>query len=260
MKLKLWQVDAFCKDVFSGNPAAVCVTEEPLPDKLMQNIAAENNLSETAFVSGAPGNYSIRWFTPVTEVDLCGHATLASGCVFFNELNYSEPEIKFNSKSGQLRVLKHKEMFTLDFPTDEIVKAEPPKGLYNALGDEPEECLMGRSDYLLVYSNEKQIINLKPDFTKLGMIDCRGVIVTAAGEESDFVSRFFAPQAGINEDPVTGSAHTTLTPYWSERLNKNELTAVQLSARRGYLWCVNKGKRTEISGRAKVYLLGEIEV
>ncbi|NUN09748.1 MAG: PhzF family phenazine biosynthesis protein [Ignavibacteriaceae bacterium] len=260
MKLNIWQVDAFCRGVFSGNPAAVIITDEPLGETLMQSIAAENNLSETAFVSGCADKLNIRWFTPVTEVDLCGHATLASGHVLFNELNHNASEIKFDSKSGSLRVLKKDELLILDFPSDRIEEVPPPAGLYEALGTAPNRCFRGRSDYMLAYSDEDMILNLMPDFTKLGQVESRGIIVTAPGKECDFVSRFFAPCAGINEDPVTGSAHTTLTPYWSKELNKTELSAVQLSARRGYLKCVYSGDRVEISGRAATYLRGEIEV
>lgn len=260
MKLNIWQVDAFCRGVFSGNPAAVIITDEPLGEALMQSIAAENNLSETAFVSGRGDNLTIRWFTPVTEVDLCGHATLASGHVLFNELDFYGTEIKFNSKSGVLRVLKKSDSLILDFPSDTVEEVKPPEGLYKALGTAPSLCFRGRSDYMLLFNDEEEILGLCPDFTKLGQIECRGIIVTAPGKECDFVSRFFAPCAGINEDPVTGSAHTTLTPYWSRELNKTELSAVQLSARRGYLKCVYRGDRVEISGRAATYLRGEIEI
>lgn len=260
MTIPIWQVDAFCREVFSGNPAAVCVTSFPLPENVMQNIAMENNLSETAFVVEDKNSYSIRWFTPVCEVDLCGHATLAAGHVLFNEIRHVQSKITFNSKSGPLGVSYSGGLLVLDFPSDPVKECTPPQALQDGLNIKPAKCYKGRSDYMFVYEKEEDILNLKPDFAKLKEAECRGLIVTAPGKECDFVSRFFAPQAGIDEDPVTGSAHTTLTPYWSKALNKNKLEAIQLSARRGYLSCTFRGERTEISGIAVTYLRGKIEV
>jgi PhzF family phenazine biosynthesis protein len=260
MKITLYQVDAFTDKLFGGNPAAVILLKEWLSDELMQKIGLENNLSETAFVVEREKYFEIRWFTPAVEVDLCGHATLASAHVLFNHTDYSKEVIEFHSKSGVLIVKKNNDFLTLNFPTDKLSKVEPPSILTEAIRDEPIESYKGVSDFMLVFDTEEEIKNIKPDFTKLGQVAARGIIVTAKGNDCDFVSRFFAPQSGINEDPVTGSAHTTLTPFWSERLNKKELIAMQLSARKGYLFCKNLGERTEISGKAVTYLVGEIEL
>jgi PhzF family phenazine biosynthesis protein len=261
MKLKMYQVDAFAEKIFTGNPAGVC----PLPgdwleDSLMQNIAFENNLAETAFYIKHDNKYSIRWFTPALEVDLCGHATLATGHVLFTHENYSGSEIQFQSKSGPLSVKKDNDYLTLNFPTDVIQKIDISSLLTDCFDIKPVEAYKGNADYLLVFESEDQIRNIKFNLTKILLLKNRGVIITARGKEVDFVSRFFAPFAGIDEDPVTGSAHTTLTPYWSGVLHKNELTAMQVSKRSGFLICKNLGARTEISGKAKTYLQGEISV
>ena len=233
MKIPIYQVDAFTDKLFSGNPAAVCILKNEIDDLLMQQIAAENNLAETAFVTNHGETLGIRWCTPKVEVDLCGHATLASAHIIFNHLGYKEKVIRFNSRSGILEVRKEKDFLVLNFPADTIQPACLPVKVADALGMAPVEILKGKTDYLLVYENQEQIENLAPDFQGLLAAKVRGLIVTARGKESDFVSRFFAPLVGINEDPVTGSAHTTLIPYWSSRLGKKEMTAIQLSERRG---------------------------
>jgi len=257
----IYQVDAFANGPFTGNPAAVCILTEPVTEKIMQNIAIENNLAETAFITRGRNEWLIRWFTPVTEVDLCGHATLASAYVVLNILEPQSDEVIFRSRvMGNLIVRKKGEQLELDFPTDELHKCTVPELISDSIGIAPLESHMGRSDYLLLYGSESDILSMKPDFRKLALADGRGVIVTAPGSDVDFVSRFFAPQAGIDEDPVTGSAHTTLTPFWAARLGKNTLTARQLSARGGMLWCTLMDGRTLIAGRAALYLKGEIYV
>ncbi len=261
MKIKLFQVDAFTSEVFGGNPAAVCLLDRWLDDSILQKIAAENNLAETAFVVQAGEGYNIRWFTPTIEVDLCGHATLATAQVLFHHLKVGGDAIAFTSdRSGPLMVYKNDDWLTLDFPVDTYHQTDAPPLLEEAMGGEPQEAYRGKTDYLLIYPSQEQILNLKPDMALLRRSPGRGVIVSAPGEDVDFVSRFFAPQSGIDEDPVTGSAHTTLTPYWSERLNKKELTAKQLSSRGGFLRCSDRGERIRISGQAVTYLVGEIEV
>jgi len=259
MKQKIYQVDAFTDKVFSGNPAAVCPLKEWLSDDLLQNIAMENNLAETAFYVKQGNEYQIRWFTPTVEVDLCGHATLAAAFVLFNYENHSVNEIHFNSpRSGKLTVMKQGDYLTLNFPTDLFEHIDLFSELSKGFNLQPIEALKGKTDYVLVYENEHQIKNIIPNFEIIAKLNGRGVIVTAVGDEVDFVSRFFAPQSGINEDPVTGSAHTTLTPYWARKLNKNELTAIQLSERKGYLKCKYLNDRVEISGKGMLYLIGEI--
>lgn len=261
-KIRMFQVDAFTEELFGGNPAAVCILEESwLPELLMQSIAAENNLAETAFIITNEDGYSIRWFTPAVEVDLCGHATLASAHVIFNHFDFFGNEIIFNSpRSGELKVRRHGAMLTLDFPADEFRKVTTPAVLEKALGIEPMATFKGKTDYMAVLPAEADVIAVNPDLELLNTLDARGVIVTAMGDTVDFVSRFFAPQCGIDEDPVTGSAHTTLTPYWALELDKYKLTAVQLSPRKGHLWCKYLGERVEISGHAVTYLQGEILV
>lgn len=259
MKLKMYQVDAFTDKLFAGNPAAVCPLPDNWPeDTVMQNIAMENNLAETAFYIIRNGKYHLRWFTPQVEVDLCGHATLATGHVLFNHENYSEPEIEFESKSGKLTVRKDNEYITLNFPTDTLKQVDLDNDVADCFDVKPVEIYKGKSDYMLVFKNEGQIKNIRYNLKRIAESDGRGVIITAHGNDVDFVSRFFAPQAGIDEDPVTGSAHTTLTPYWSKVLNKEVMTAKQLSRRTGLLRCRNLNERTEISGLAKTYLQGEI--
>jgi len=257
----LWQVDAFTAGPFTGNPAAICVPDEWLPDDIMQKIAAENNLAETAFIIPDSDDWKIRWFTPLVEVDLCGHATLASGFVVLNQLKPGSKNVTFHSlHSGTLKVSSRGDMLELDFPTDTLTACSLPVVIKESLGISPVESYMGRSDYLVLLNNEAEVLNLRPDFRRLASADGRGVIVTAKGTDVDFVSRFFAPQAGIDEDPVTGSAHTTLTPFWSSRLGKTAMKARQLSARGGYLECTLNGDRTLIAGRAALYLKGVIYV
>ncbi|GAB3537276.1 PhzF family phenazine biosynthesis protein [Pontibacter brevis] len=260
-KIKMYQVDAFTDKVFHGNPAAVCVLHEWLEDKTMQQIAAENNLAETAFVVPQGSDYALRWFTPTVEVDLCGHATLAAAYVLFHFYDHPSGTINFHSRrSGLLTVDREGEELTLDFPADVYQQVEAPQALASALGNAPAEAYKGKTDYLLLYQTQKEIENLKPDLRELASVEARGVIVTAPGDDVDFVSRFFAPQVGVDEDPVTGSAHTTLSPFWSQKLNKKVLRARQLSARQGDLKCEFMGNRVRITGKAVAYLSGEIEV
>ena len=261
MKLKIYQIDAFTDKVFSGNPAAVCPLDQWLDDKLMQKIAMENNLAETAFYVKSLNEYQIRWFTPTVEVDLCGHATLATAFVLFNFENHPDSQINFLSpRSGKLTVIKQDDQLTLNFPADILEPVETFKELTDGFNILPVEILKGKTDYMLVFENEIQITEIIPQFDKIALLKARGVIVTAPGKRVDFVSRFFAPQSGVNEDPVTGSAHTSLTPYWATKLRKNELTAVQLSKRKGHLNCKLLDDRVEISGQARLYLKGEIVV
>lgn len=259
MKVPIFQVDAFADNLFEGNPAAVCFFSEWPEDQLLQKIAAENNLAETAFIVEKNEKKEIRWFTPSVEVDLCGHATLAAAHVYFTHLNYSEEELIFKTKTyGNLAVDKTGHQYTLNFLSDEIEPAIPPNGLLNAIGTQPAELWKGRTDYLLYYPSQEDIEQLRPDFYKLKTIAARGIIVTAPGYECDFVSRFFAPAVGINEDPVTGSAHTTLVPFWSRRMNQLVFEARQLSARGGKLTCKLSGKRVKISGQAVTFFEGTI--
>jgi PhzF family phenazine biosynthesis protein len=261
MKLKIYQLDAFTDKIFSGNPAAVCPLNEWLPDDVMQNIAMENNLAETAFFVKRNDQYNIRWFTPAVEVDLCGHATLASAAVLYNFENYAGDVITFFSpRSGVLTVSRSGDVLTLDFPSDKIERVDMSPQLIACFNSQPVEAYRGKTDYMLVFNNEEEIRKLVPDLPAISRIKSRGIIVTAPGAEVDFVSRFFAPQSGVDEDPVTGSAHTTLTPYWAQKTGKSELQAIQLSARKGFLKCAHLGDRVKISGQAKTYLQGEITV
>lgn len=260
MKLHVYQVDAFAKEVFKGNPAAICPLEDWIEAELMQQIALENNLSETAFFVKKDDVYEIRWFTPTFEIDLCGHATLASAFVIFECLKTEENLVKFHShKSGELTVEKQDDVLILDFPSRPPVASEVPAGLVEAIGGQPKEILKSR-DYFLVYETEQEIADLKPDFSAILKIPTHAVIVTAKGDSCDFVSRFFAPEVGVFEDPVTGSAHCNLIPYWAEKLGKTELLARQISARGGELFCELKGDRVKIGGHATLYLKGEIYI
>lgn len=259
IKLPIYQIDAFANEVFSGNPAAVCPLESWLPDVIMQNIAAENNLSETAFFVKESGCYHLRWFTPTTEVDLCGHATLAASWVIREELHETSWPLRFMTRSGELRVSSNEDTFTLDFPLRRPQVCEPPQQLEAALNITPEEVYVAE-DFLVVLDSESDVRALKPDFSLLKTLPLRGVIVTAPGEAVDFVSRWFGPKVGVDEDPVTGSAHTTLTPYWAKRLNKQELNAHQISARGGKLSCRLDGERVFISGQAVKFMEGVITI
>ena len=260
MKIKIYQIDAFADKIFSGNPAAVCPLNEWLPDELLQNIAMENNLAETAFYVKESEGLRIRWFTPTIEVDLCGHATLATAFVLFYHENYSGEKIVFNSRSGPLTITKSDEVLTLNFPVDTLVEVNSIPELEQGLGVKPLKTFKGKTDFMLVFENEDQIKNMNPDFKLIGTVNTRGIIVTAKGDNVDFVSRFFGPQSGMDEDPVTGSAHTSLSPYWAKVLNKTEFTALQLSKRLGKLKCKLLGDRVEISGTAKLFLVGTISI
>jgi len=262
MKQKIFQIDAFAAEVFKGNPAAVCVLEKWIGEDKMQAIAMENNLSETAFVVPMGDEYEIRWFTPEVEVDLCGHATLASAHVLFNEYNYKKKEIVFQSrKKGTLTVIKDKKLgLVLNFPVQQIVPIQAQDNINRALGHYPLKTIKGETDFMLVYENQAQIAALKPNFNELAKTKARGIIVTAPGDTVDFVSRFFGPACGIDEDPVTGSAHTILAPFWAETLGKKKLTAQQLSKRGGSLYCELKDDRVLIAGNAITYMEGEITI
>jgi PhzF family phenazine biosynthesis protein len=260
-KIKIFQIDAFTDKVFGGNPAAVCVLDQWLPDEVMQNISAENNLSETAFAVKRELDYEIRWFTPTTEVALCGHATLASAHVLFNFFEHPDNTINFFSRhSGALSVIKKGEFLTLDFPSDKIKQVAAPQEILHAFSTQPLETYQGKTDFLLLFKSQKEIEQAQPDMAILKKSKARGIMITAPGEEVDFVSRFFAPGSGVDEDPVTGSAHTTLTPFWSKRLNKKSLQAKQLSLRGGDLLCKYLGDRVNITGQAVTYLIGEIMI
>ena len=258
MRLPIYQIDAFTARVFSGNPAAIVPLESWLPDATMQAIAAENNLSETAFFVPQGDDYGLRWFTPSVEVDLCGHATLASAHLVFSKLAPSRDQIRFMTKSGPLIVTRDGERLVLDFPARPPVSCSAP-GLAEALGRSPI-AVLGARDYLAVFEREDDVRALAPNMGKIAALDRFAVIVTAPGDTCDFVSRFFAPAKGVPEDPVTGSAHCTLIPYWAKRLRKAKLLARQLSARGGELVCEDRGERVIIAGRAALYLEGAIHV
>lgn len=258
MRIPIYKINTFTNEQFKGNLAAVCPLEKWIEDDLMQNIAAENNLSETAFFVKKDDEYDLRWFTPTGEIDLCGHATLASAHVIFTYLDEGTVNIKFNTKSGILEVFKEKNLLTMIFPSREGKKCEAPEALIEGLGKDIKEVYKSR-DYMVVLETEEEILNLKPNMEQLKKLDSF-VIVTAKGREADFISRFFAPNAGIDEDPVTGSAHCTLVPYWKKVLNKNEFTALQLSQRGGKLYCADLGDAVKISGEVVVYLEGYINV
>ncbi len=258
MKLSLYQVDAFTHSRFRGNPAAVVPLEEWLPDTILQDIAQENNLAETAFFVPEGAGFHLRWFTPATEVDLCGHATVASAHVLYEHLGYQKDRIEFQSRSGLLSVERKNANYLLNFPTDTITKIQNAPLLAEALGVLPVEIFQGKTDWLVILEEQAQIEHLKPDLRKIAEAGGRGTIVSAPGTAVDFVSRCFFPQSGVDEDPVTGSAHTTLAPYWAKRLGKNELSARQLSKRGGELHINLLGDRTEIGGAAVTYLIGKI--
>lgn len=257
MEIPIFQIDTFTNNVFSGNPAAVCILEEWLDDSRLLSIAKENNLSETAFCVKSSDQYELRWFTPVAEIDLCGHATLASAYVIMEHITATQNSVSFKTKSGILNVRYMDKQLIMDFPARNAEPCKAPDDLIRGLGAKPSEILASR-DYMAIYGNEEEIVSLQPDMAVLRSIDRFGVIVTAPGKTVDFVSRFFAPKAGIPEDPVTGSAHCTLIPYWSKRLSKSKLHALQVSERGGELFCKDAGDRVEIAGYAKLYLKGSI--
>jgi len=262
MKLKIYQVDAFASKVFEGNPAAVCPLNAWLDDELLQKIAEENNLSETAFFVSVDDEIQLRWFTPLEEVDLCGHATLACAHVLYEHLGYSKAQINFQTKSGKLIVAKTSSGFSMDFPasTPVILHSDIPLDLINALGDVKPKKIMAAFDYIIVLSSEEEVKNLSPDLSKWLNIDLRGVVVTAQGNDVDFVSRCFFPKLRVNEDPITGSAHCELTPYWASVLNKNTLRARQLSSRSGVIHCELVNDRVILTGNAVDYMTGEITI
>jgi PhzF family phenazine biosynthesis protein len=259
MKLPIFQIDAFTDNTFSGNPAAVVPLERWLPDDVMLNIAIENAVAETAFFIPHGEGFAIRWFTPDIEMDLCGHATLAAAHVITRHLNLSASPVRFQSQSGELAVRVDEDLLTLDFPTRKPEPCDVPRPILESLQEEPLETLKAR-DYILVYENETVIRSLSPDRTVMDQVnlDPGGVAVTARGDQVDFVSRFFTPGGSIFEDPVTGSAHCSLIPYWSEKLGKLSMQALQVSPRGGKLFCQNAGDRVLISGRAVTYLQGTI--
>lgn len=259
MDLNIYQVDAFASEVFEGNPAAVCPLDSWLPDDILQKVAEENNLSETAFFVAENDSFSLRWFTPEDEVNLCGHATLATAHVLFEHLGHSGQTIQFQTNSGRLIVEKSDLGYSMDFPATMPKAAEAPNILIDALGVSPKEVLSG-FDYVVVLDNETEVRSVTPDFVKLSQLDLRGVIITSPGDKVDFVSRCFFPKLRVNEDPVTGSAHCELAPYWSERLGKNNLTAQQLSRRTGIVGCEVIGNRVVLKGGAVDYLQGKITV
>lgn len=259
MKLTIYQIDAFSTHVFGGNPAAVCPLEEWLADELMQKIAAENNLSETAFFVPRETGFEIRWFTPTIEVNLCGHATLAAAFVLFYELAYQGNKITFYSQSGILNTYLDDAFIILDFPSNPPKACVTPQPIQQVFGQVVETCLSA-DDYIVVLKNEYDVLHAKPDFSVLKPLGLRGVVITAQSTEYDFVSRFFAPNCGINEDPVTGSSFTQLIPYWAQRLGKVRLNAKQISQRGGEVKCELTGDRVKIAGKAVKYLEGMIQV
>lgn len=257
MKTPYFQVDAFTDHVFGGNPAGVCILKRWPDDTLLQHVAAENNLSETAYVVPISDGYELRWFTPTMEVDLCGHATLASAFVIFTELRHREKHVHFHAASGLLRASWDGKIVMLDFPSRPGQPCAAPPSLIEGLGHIPREVRKSR-DFLAALGSAEEVRALQPNFAQIATLDCLGVIATAAGDDCDFVSRFFAPGAGVPEDPVTGSAHCTLIPYWAEKLGKEKLTARQLSARGGSLVCEMRGDRVGIGGSAVLYSKAEI--
>ena len=259
-KIPIYQIDAFTAERFRGNPAAVCILQEWLPDETMQNIAAENNLAETAFVVSKGNSHELRWFTPKVEVDLCGHATLATAFVFKEHLNYEPEEMSFRTRSGVLKVVFGGNIMSMLFPSRPGTICEPPRQVIDGIKVQPVEVLKSVEDFMVVLRNEAEVVGLKPDLGIISKLEGRGMIVTSRGNEVDFVSRFFAPHAGIDEDPVTGSSHTTLIPYWSKKLHKKSMIALQVSKRGGRLFCEDLGDKVKIAGKAVTYLTGEITV
>ena len=257
MRLPFYRVSAFTADPFGGNPAAVCLLDEWLPDPVLQRVAAENNLSETAFLVSRQGYFDLRWMTPATEVDLCGHATLAAAFVLFHERGFGGSRIAFKTLSGQLFASRLDSGLELDFPSRPPQPCLAPAVLLQALGRAPIEVRKSR-DYFVVFDRASEVAALRPNLELLLELDALGLIVTAPGDREDFVSRFFAPKAGVPEDPVTGSAHSSLIPYWSERLKKTELFARQISSRVGELRCRHLGERVGIGGQCALYCRGEL--
>jgi predicted PhzF superfamily epimerase YddE/YHI9 len=259
MNIPYFQIDAFTNTLFSGNPAGVCLLADWPPDAVLQSIAAENNLSETAFVIQRDSFFDLRWFTPAVEVDLCGHATLAAAHVIFRHLGRRGGEVRFQTRSGPLSVSRDDELLIMDFPARPAAACDVPRLLCEGLGRVPTFTAKSR-DYLAVFDTEQTVRGLRPDMAALMQLDGLGVIATAPGENCDFVSRFFAPRAGVPEDPVTGSAHCTLVPYWAQRLGRPKLHAFQVSPRGGELFCEHSGERVAIAGRAVTYSSGFLHV
>ena len=259
MEISLYQIDAFTSELFKGNPAAVCPLDEWLSDDIMQSIAAENNLSETAFFVPTDNGFHIRWFTPVSEVDLCGHATLATAYVLFNIFGYKKDKIEFDSKSGLLAVSKDNEWLVMDFPAQPPVPCDVPEEIVRAFDTTPVECLSSE-DLIVVFARENDVESADPDFELLKKLDLRGVAITAKSTRYDFVARFFAPKYGIPEDPVTGSAYTQLAPYWASKTGSKKFSVKQMSSRGGELRCEVSGDRVFISGKAIKYLEGKINI
>jgi PhzF family phenazine biosynthesis protein len=261
MKLKIYIANAFSEKKFGGNPAAVVPLKEWLGDAQMQQIAAQNNLAETAYIVPRGNEYEIRWFTPVVEVDLCGHATLASAHIMFEHLGYGRDQIVFHSKGGTLKVRRSQGKITLDFPANEPEPATDEGGLIEmGLGFKPKAVYKSLYDYMVVLNSQAEIEALNPNLVLVKKLLSRGLIVTAKGDSVDFVSRCFFPQSGIDEDPVTGSAYVVMVPYWAKQMGRNKLSAIQLSTRRGWLDCEMAGDRVLISGHAHTYLEGEIYI
>ncbi|WP_409340586.1 PhzF family phenazine biosynthesis protein [Paenibacillus sp. MBLB4367] len=258
--MKYYVVDAFASKVFEGNPAGVCIMNEWLSDDIMQKIAIENNLSETAFAVKEGDSYRLRWFTPGNEIDLCGHATLATAYVISTFYEKAMKSIRFQTLSGELIVVKKGDLYEMDFPS-RMPEVHPlTDQMVDALGVKPKETYLGR-DLMFVLESESDVIHLDPDFTKLSSLpDGLGVLVTAKSEQYDFVSRSFFPKINVNEDPVCGSAHCNFIPYWAGRLNKREMTARQVSKRGGTLFCKLSGERVKISGQAALYSVGDIRI
>jgi PhzF family phenazine biosynthesis protein len=258
MKIPYFEVTAFAARPFAGNPAAVCLLEQEwLADGLMQQIAAENNLAETAFLIPRGDFYDLRWMTPAVEVDLCGHATLASAHVLFHHCGYKDAFVRFESRSGELKVEREHDRLVLDFPSQTAPPVPLPAELTQALGAQPKAVLKGR-DYLAVFEHEEEVAAIGPNFAAVAALDAQGVVVTAPGRKCDFVSRYFAPAAGIPEDPATGSTHCVLIPYWSNRLGRCELLARQISRRGGEFFCEDRGERVRIGGQAVTYVEGQL--
>lgn len=259
MKLDIYQIDAFAKHAFEGNPAAICPLQEWLPDSTMQAIAAENNLSETAFIVPNGNSFDLRWFTPTTEVNLCGHATLAAAYVYFELLHYAQPEIVFNTKSGTLTVAKAGAALQMNFPAQPPVPIAIPAQIEQAFGIRPLACLKF-ADIIAVFESEAMVRQAEPDQSILKTLDCRGIIITAQASDYDFIVRWFGPRTGIAEDPVTGSAFTQLVPYWAGPLGKTKFHAKQVSPRGGEVACELRGDRVLISGQAVKFMQGTIEI
>lgn len=257
--IPIFQIDAFSETVFGGNPAAICPLEAWLPDERMQAIAAENNLSETAFFVPNADGYDLRWFTPTTEVELCGHATLASAYLIFSRLDPAAASVRFSTRSGVLEVSRDGDLLVMDFPSLAAQPEDAPPELPEGLGMAPDEVLRA-TNYLAVFEKEAHVASLAPNMERLAELYPYGVIATAPGETVDFISRYFAPAHGVPEDPVTGSAHCTLVPYWARRLDKPKLHARQISARGGELFCQDRGDRVSIAGRAVLYLEGTLSL